>query len=147
MREMARFYNRPLVRAAIAGLTYFGAVFAAGFALGTLRVLVLMPRLGEALAVGLELPIMLALSWFACRWLVARFGVPEMLIARLVMGTLAFAILMLAELGVSTLAFGRSVSAHLDHYRELSAMLGLAGQIAFAMFPIIQSKNGLLGGS
>lgn len=136
--------SQPLLRATTAGMAYFGAVFTAGFALGTLRVLVLMPRLGEGLAVVLELPIMLALSWLACRWLIARFAVPATLIARLVMGTLAFAILMLAELGVSTFAFGRSISAHIDHYRELSAMLGLMGQIAFAMFPIIQSKNAFL---
>ncbi len=133
--------NRPLAVAALAGLAYFGVVFAVGFALGTLRVMVLLPRLGAALAVGLELPIMLALSWFACRWLIARFDVPATLVARLVMGTVAFVILMAAELGVSTLALGRSLSAHLDHYRELSAMLGLAGQIAFAMFPIMQRNK------
>lgn len=137
--------SRPLLLSALAGLAYFGVVFAAGFVLGTLRILVLMPRFGDGLAVGLELPIMLALSWFVCRWLIVRFDVPAMLVARLVMGTIAFAALMMAELGVSTLALGRSVSTHFHHYRELSAILGLAGQIAFAMFPIMQIKSGLLG--
>ncbi|MFN0194073.1 MAG: hypothetical protein ACKVP5_19215 [Aestuariivirga sp.] len=143
MREMTHVGGRPILRAALAGLTYFGVVFAAGFALGTLRILVLAPRLGDGLAIGLELPIMLALSWLACRRLITGFDVPTTLIARLAMGVLAFAILMLAELGISTLAFGRSFSAHFDHYRQLPAMLGLAGQITFALFPIIQRKNGL----
>jgi ABC-type polysaccharide/polyol phosphate export permease len=53
------------------------------------------------------------------------------------MGALAFALLMLAELALSMLAFGRSVSAHLALYRELPALLGLAGQIAFATFPVM----------
>lgn len=128
----------PVFPAALAAIAYFGAVFAAGFVLGTARVFVLLPRLGETAAIALELPIMLALSWIACRGLVARFEVPATLAARLAMGGLAFALLMIAELGVSTLLFGRSLGAHLDHYRQLPALLGLAGQIAFALFPVAQ---------
>lgn len=139
--------NRPLLRAATAGLVYFGVVFAAGFALGTLRVLVLIPGLGDVLAVMLELPIMLALSWLACRWVAGHLDIPPTLTARLTMGAVAFVVLMAAELGVSTLAFGRSFSAHLNHYRELPAILGLVGQIAFAVFPIIQRKTGHPGES
>jgi len=45
---------------------------------------------------------------------------------------------MLAELGISTLAFGRTLSDHFGHYGELSTMSGLAGQIAFAAFPAFQ---------
>ncbi len=132
---------RSLWHPALAGFTYFGVVFALGFALGTLRILVVKPRLGEGLAVGLELPIMLALSWFACRWLVARFALPATLRACLVMGALAFAMLMGAELMLSMLVFGRTVSAHLEQYRELAGLLGLAGQVAFALFPLIQGRG------
>lgn len=133
---------QPILRSAVTGLGYFALVFTAGFALGTLRVLFLIPRLGENAAVLLELPIMLALSWMACRWLVARFDVPAMPRARLVMGGLAFAVLMLAEFGVSVFGFGRTLSEHLEHYRRLPALLGLAAQIAFAAFPVIQSIIG-----
>ena len=69
--------RRSLTRAAWAGLAYFGIVFATGFALGTLRVLAVTPRLGENAAVLLELPIILTLSWVACRWLISRFDVPR----------------------------------------------------------------------
>ena len=130
-----------MMRAALAGLAYFGVVFAAGFALGTLRVLVLAPRLGEIAAVLLELPIILAMSWVACRWLVTRFDVPKMLSARLVMGGVALAVLLVAEIGVSAFGFGRSLSAHLEQYRRLPALIGLAGQVAFALFPIIQRTS------
>lgn len=130
--------HRSSTRAAGAGLAYFGVVFAAGFALGTLRVLVLIPRLGEASAVLIELPVILALSWAACRWLVERFEVPGTLSARLTMGWLAFAVLMLAELGVSAYGFGRTPAAHLEQYRHLPALIGLAGQFVFAMLPTIQ---------
>ncbi len=133
---------RALVHAAKAGLAYFGVVFAAGFLLGTLRVLFLIPRLGESSAVLLELPIMLAVSWMACRWLITRFDVPTALVARLVMGGLAFAVLMTAEVSVSVIGFGRTLSAHLEQYRQFPALIGLAGQIAFAMFPVIQQSSG-----
>lgn len=129
--------TQPILRAAVAGLTYFAVVFAAGFALGMLRVLFLIPRVGEIVAVLLELPVMLALSWVACRWLIVRLPNPTR-IARMVMGGLAFTILMGAEFGISTFAFGRSISDHLNHYRELSALLGLVGQIASAAFPVLQ---------
>ncbi len=129
------------MRAAWAGLAYFGVVFAAGFGLGTLRVLVLAPKLGENAAVLLELPIILAVSWAACRWLIARFGVPKMLTDRLVMGGLAFSVLIVAEIGVSVLGFGWTLSAHLEHYRQIPALIGLAGQVAFAWFPILQRTN------
>jgi hypothetical protein len=140
MSEAQGMRHRQVPRSVRAGLAYFAVVFAAGFALGTLRVLVLVPRLGDPLAaVILELPIMLALSWVACRWLVARFDVPTALVDRLVMGGLAFAVLMLAEFGVSALGFGRTLSAHLEQYRQLPALLGLVAQIAFASFPTVQA--------
>ena len=58
-----------------AALAYWGAIFALGFVLGTLRVLWIAPQMGETRAVLFELPLMLAASWFAARWLVRRFGI------------------------------------------------------------------------
>ena len=107
------FLNNPLLRAAAAGGAYFALVFAAGFLLSSIRVLIIIPRSGEAVVVGLELLIMLAVSWIVCRRLIGRIDVAAMLTPRLIMGGLAFAILMLAELGVSTQVLGRSVSEHI----------------------------------
>jgi hypothetical protein len=126
--------------AAVAGGAYFAAVFAAGFALGTVRVLAVEPALGETGAVAVELPVMLAASWLACGWSLARFDVPRRLQARAVMGGLAFALLMLAELGMSMLGFGRTLTEHLTRYRDLPAALGLAGQLVFASFPMLRLR-------
>ncbi len=134
-------WQTTAVRAALAGSLYFGAVFAAGFVLGAVRVLVLLPRLGETAAVALELPVMLLLSWFVCRRVVDRFGIPPAFSHRLVMGGTAFGLLMLAEMGLSVLAFGRSMPEHLMHYATLAGLLGLAGQIAFAAFPALQGRT------
>lgn len=121
-----------------AGVAYFGLVFAIGFALGTIRVLVVIPRFGDTNAVLIELPIMLALSWMACAWAVRRFAVPPRTVARLVMGAAAFALLMLGEVAVSVFGFGRTVAEHLATYQTPGAQLGLAAQLAFALFPWVQ---------
>jgi hypothetical protein len=127
--------------AALAGLVYFAVVFALGFVLGTLRVLLIVPMLGETIAVLVELPIMLAASWFACGWVITRMKVPGDAVARLTLGGLAFAVLMIAELGVSVFAFGRGVAEHYTTYRALSAQVGLAAQVLFALFPLIRARS------
>ena len=124
-----------------AGIVYFLIVFAAGFLMGTIRVLTIAPAVGETLAVLIELPVMLAVSWFASRAVVARLAVPGRLQPRLVMGGVAFALLMLAEIGVSVFALQRSIGAHFEAYLAVPALLGLAGQIAFALFPAVQLRR------
>lgn len=128
--------------AVLAGLVYFLIVFAIGFVLGTLRVLFVVPQFGETAAVAMEVPVMLTASWFACRWIVARFAVPDAAAARLVMGGVAFALLMAAEAGVSVFAFGRTVGEHFAVYTGSGAQLGLAAQVAFALFPLAQRARG-----
>ena len=119
-----------------AGFLYFVIVFAAGFVLGTFRVIVLVPLTGELAAVALELPITLVISWLVCRRLVVRFSVPALASHRSAMGAMAFCILMLAELGLSVLVFNRSGAEYLGHLQTAPGLLGLAGQIAFAFIPL-----------
>ena len=121
-----------------AGIAYFAIVFAAGFVLGTVRTLVLAPAVGPVAAVALELPVMLGLSWVACGWLVRRFAVPPAWPARLAMGAIAFALLMAAEAGLALLAFGQSPATYLAGLGSSAGLLGLAGQVAFALVPVVR---------
>ena len=57
---------------------------------------------------------------------------------RLLMGAVAFVQLMSAELGVSILAFGRSIEEFFAAYWSAQGVIGLAAQIAFAVIPMIQ---------
>jgi hypothetical protein len=77
---------------------YFAIVFAAGFVFGTVRVLWLVPRVGVRLAELTEVPLMLAVIFFAARWINRRFLTARGQSARLVVGVVAFALLLLAEL-------------------------------------------------
>ncbi len=125
-----------------AGIAYFGIVFAAGFVLGTLRVLVLAPALGATGAVAAELPVMLILAWIACRRLVAGFAVPETAAARAAMGGSAFMLLLAAETLLGALAFGRPVAAQIAELGTAHGALGLAGQIAFGLMPLVPRARG-----
>jgi hypothetical protein len=121
-----------------AGALYFALIFAAGFVLGTLRVLALEPALGAWGALALELPVMLALSWAACGWTLRKLRVPVAPTPRLVMGAVFLLLLMAAEFGVSVLALGRSASAHFDTYRTALGLVGLAAQLLTASFPLLR---------
>jgi hypothetical protein len=57
------------------------------------------------------------------------------------MGSIAFALVMVAELTGSVLLLGRSVAQHLASYRSVAAVIGLATQIAFATFPLVQARQ------
>ena len=123
-----------------AGAAYFLLVFALGFALGTIRVLLLVPRLGELCSVLLELPVILTASWLICRWLVRRYDVPGQYLERFLMGGVAFGMLLIAELALATMLFDRSVAEHVATYRLPAGATGLAGQLAFAAFPLAQLR-------
>jgi hypothetical protein len=125
-----------------AGAIYFVIVFPAAFAMGTLRVLIIIPAIGETRAVMLKTPVILALSWVVCGWALTRYSVPAHIMPRALMGFFAFALLMIAELLVSVLGFGRSVAEHFAAYQWFSAQLGLAMQVAFAVIPALRLRKG-----
>jgi hypothetical protein len=122
-----------------AGAAYFAVVYLIGFLLGTIRVLLLAPRLGDTAAVLFESPIILAASWVVSHWSADTFVVRAKAAPRLVMGGSAFVLLIVGELAVSILAFGRSWEETAATYRSLPGLVGLLGQVAFALFPLAQA--------
>lgn len=127
-----------MATALAAGLRYFLIVFAIGFALGTLRTLLVAPRLGELAAVALELPVMLAASWWVCGRLVRRL--PSGLASRAVMGGSAFAMLIVAELTLAVTLFGRAPAALVMGWQTPAGLLGLIGLIGFGVMPLIRRR-------
>lgn len=124
-----------------AAAIYFGFVFGAGFALGTLRTLFVAPRFGELLAVILELPAMLAISWIVCGRVVTRLQLPLRLAPRAAMGGIAFGLLMLTEFTLAIGLFGRSPSEYAAHFTTPHGLVGLIGQILFGLMPIVRRPS------
>ncbi len=126
----------------VAGAAYWAIVFAVGFALGTLRVLLVEPALGKLPAVLIELPVMLGASWLAARWLVRRLAIA---LARraLAMGGIAFAMLMASEAVLTIAMPGNSPDQWLADMATPAGFIGLSGQLAFALFPwLVRSADG-----
>ena len=121
-----------------AGIAYTVGVFAFAFAVGTIRVTLVAPRLGTLLAVVLEAPIVLAVSWRVSLWCTRRFNVSRDSRARILMGAVAFSVLMLLELGFSVLVFGETVDHYFAKYASTPGVIGLAMQVCFATLPWVQ---------
>jgi hypothetical protein len=131
-------------RAFKAGLLYCAVVFAAGFVLGGLRTLYVAPLSGELIAVALEAPVMLAISWSACGWIAERLEVPDEILPRLIMGGVALVCMAAAEAGLALImAGGRPFSDYLLQRSPAALVLGVLAQFAFAVFPVLRRpRNG-----
>jgi len=81
------------------GVLYFVLVFGAGFVLGTIRTLWVVPRFGMRIAELMETPIMLVVTIVAARWIVHRLAVPSVPSSRLGMGFVAPGLMLVAEFG------------------------------------------------
>jgi hypothetical protein len=121
-----------------AGVIYFAIIFAVAFALGAVRVLYVIPHIGETGAVMIELPVLLVLSWWVCGAVLKRYAVPQSMGHRALMGLMSFTLLMTAELAVAMFAFGRPPAELFDAFATPGGAIGLAGQIAFALIPLMR---------
>ncbi len=128
------------MKALRAGAAYFAAIFAAGFVLGTIRVLFLVPRLGELAAVALEIPLMLALAWWICGRIIAWLAVPSRTVDRAGMGAAALMLLWGGET-LLALSFGTSLRDIPEGLATAPGALGLVGQLGFAAFPLVRHRG------
>ena len=117
-----------------AGGAYGVIGFSFGFAFGVVRTMLVAPAIGAFAAVAIETPLMLAACTPLARWCLRRWGI-TMPGAALVMGLAAFAALMVCEVLLGQ-ALGQSPQAMLAAMTRPEGLLGLAGQITFALLPI-----------
>ncbi len=93
-----------------AGVLYCALVFGAGFVLGTVRTLWIVPRYGARNAELMEAPIMLVVTILAARFVVRRRALPPTTSARLGTGFSALGILLGAEVAVVLWLRGLTIS-------------------------------------
>jgi hypothetical protein len=103
--------------------------------IGTLRVLVVEPRLGATVSVAIELPFMLLASWLAARRLVAGLALGS-LRSKLVMGLTGLVLLLAAETALGV-ALGQPLAEQIATYGTLRGLLNLVGQLGFAAMPLL----------
>lgn len=125
----------------IAGGVYFALVFSLGVILGVLRVTVVAPRLGVAGAMAVEAPIMLAVSWFICGGVMTRLDLGAERGERSLMSATALVLIVIAELALARFLAGQTFGELLASYRSAPALMGLASQVAFVLFPLFRLRR------
>ncbi|MBK6864930.1 MAG: hypothetical protein IPG91_16090 [Ideonella sp.] len=124
-----------------AGLLYFGCVFAAGFVLGTIRVPLLVPRLGVRWAELAEMPLMLVVIVVAARWVVHRHALGPTTAGRFWAGLLALALLLAAEFGLVLQLQGGTLAGYLESRDPVSGAVYATMLVAFALMPLIVART------
>lgn len=124
-----------------AGILYFVLVFGAGFVLGPIRVLWIVPKVGTRMAELLEMPIMLVVIIAAARWLVKRLAVPPTRSSRLGMGFIALGLLLTAELSLVGPIQGYSISEYLSSRDPVSGTVFCVMLLIFALMPFLLTRR------
>ncbi|HLP21097.1 MAG TPA: hypothetical protein VK174_12380 [Chitinophagales bacterium] len=118
---------------------YAIGIFAAGFILGTIRTIVLLPVVGALSAVCIEIPLMWLASWLYAHYLTKRLNLSRLWYWRLLSGAIAFTILMAIEVSVALFIFRQSTQFLVKGWQTLPGLLGLLAQIVFGFIPLVQS--------
>ncbi len=121
-----------------AAFAYGSVVFAFGFVLGVARTFLLAPLAGSTVAVALEAPIMIAISWAISDRVSSRCRVPALAAPRLALGILAFVILQAYEFSLAIVVFGRTLPDTFASLGTAAGAIGMASQIVFATIPVLQ---------
>jgi hypothetical protein len=130
------------MHAVTAGILYFGLVYAAGFVLGPLRELAVVPLTGRPVAVLVEAPLMIAAMWLSARFVVGRLAIPARTASRTVVGLVGFALLMAAEAALSMVLRGWPLGQWVGHFTTGEGMISLALFLLFAAMPMLAWNTG-----
>ena len=124
-----------------AGVLYFALVFGAGFVLGTVRTMWVVPRVGTRTAELMEMPVMLVVTIVAARWIILHLLVPSVSSARLGMGGIALGLLLVAEFGLVRLVRGLSIRKYFATRDRVSGTVYYVLLVVFAVMPLFVARR------
>ena len=128
-------------RALLAASVYFLALFSLGFALGTIRVVVIAPRFGALAGTIAEVPIMLIAALWACRWVIRHWRVPSASVTRWAMTIWFRVLLVVFETVLGAGLFGQTMVEQWAALATPAGLLGLAAQIVAALLPTLVGRH------
>lgn len=118
----------------------FRTVFGAGFLLGAIRVPLLVPRIGERYAELTEMPFMFIAIFLAAGHVLSRFLQIRTPGSSLLVGFIALAMLVLAELLLAVVMAGRGVGAYIASRDPVSGSVYLGMLVLFAVMPALRLR-------
>ena len=122
----------PMIRASF---LYFALVMGAGFLLGSVRVLFVVPHLGERWAELAEMPIMAMVIVVAAGYILRRYPEVQTRGRALVVGFTALALSVSAELALAVVLQSQSLAEYLASRDKISGSVYLVMLVAFALMP------------
>jgi hypothetical protein len=124
-----------------AGAFYFALVFAAGFVLGTIRTLLIVPRVGARSAELMETPIMFVVIVFAAHWVTERLLLPPTVATRLGFGFVALGLLLITEFSVVLWLRGLTIRKYLASRDPVAGTVYLIMLGVFALMPLLVARR------
>ncbi len=121
---------------------YFAGVFAAGFVLGAIRTLWVVPALGARAAELIEAPIMLLVITFAARTIVRRQSQLAQWRQWLTVGLVALALLLAVEFTVVLRLRDLSLSEYFVSRDPVSGAVYVVLLGIFAVMPLLMFRRG-----
>jgi hypothetical protein len=117
-----------------ASAAYFGLVFGTGFILGPIRILFVVPRLGERWAELMEMPLMLVVIVLGAKWVVRKFEVPPATGDRLEMGLFTLGLVLLIDFTLVLKLRGLSLT---DYFRGLDPISDTAYYLMLGVLAVM----------
>ena len=123
------------------GVLYFAFVFGAGFVLGTIRTLWIVPRFGARAAELMETPIMFAITVLAARWVARHLLLPPTLATRLGVGSVALAFLLVVEFTVVLWLRGLTIGEYIQQRDPVAGTVYIIMLGVFAVMPVLVARK------
>jgi len=114
-------------------LCYFAIVFALAFALGTVRVLWIVPKIGARAAELAELPVLLGALVAAARWIIRQLAIPPVAAARLAMGGIALVLVLALDF---TLVLQLRALTLREYFETIDPVSGTAYYATLGLFGV-----------
>lgn len=124
-----------------AGTLYFALVFGAGFVLGTIRTLWVIPSVGVRKAELMEAPLMLVITIVAARRVVRWFSLPPKSVTRLGVGFVALGFLLVAELGFVLWLRGMTIREYIASRDPVAGTVYIVMLGVFAVMPLLVARK------
>ena len=113
---------------------YYIAMFVVGFGLGTVRTLLLEPRMSRFHAVLIEFPVILAAAWPVAGWCARRAGLGPEIGPRAAAAGLWFLLFLISETLLGHFMRGWELADTLSRFATPDVALGLIGFAFAALF-------------
>jgi hypothetical protein len=124
-----------------AGVLYFALVFGAGFVLGSIRMLWVVPRFGERIAELMEAPIMLLVIILAARWVARRLALASTPTTRLTVGCVGLGLLLIAELTMVLWIRRLTIGEYFASRDSVAGTVYIVMLGVFAIMPLLVARR------